>query len=70
MNITCAFLPEEKHANVVKFSEFSYLVHKNDRFYIIFAVMDGLYCFFMDFINCRDDEENCFIGILFHTHDF
>lgn len=49
MNITCAFLPEEKRANVVKFSEFSYLVRKNDRSYIIFAVMDGLYCFFNGF---------------------
>ena len=41
-----AFLPEEKRANLVKFSEFSYLVRRNDRFYIIFAVMDGLYCFY------------------------
>ena len=41
-----AFLPEEKRANLVKFSEFSYLVRRNDSFYIIFAVMDDLYCFY------------------------
>ena len=31
--------------NTKAFSEFSYLVRRNDSFYIIFAVMDDLYCF-------------------------